>query len=85
MLRLRKKADVGLPSCLFLEEVKSHFCSTEVYLLHKSGLFLLETNIVVFRPLRVAIWRVSGIAYAFQHKKKQRKLPVSRIKQERNV
>ena len=33
VLKLRKKADMGLPSCLFLEEVKLLFCNTDGYLL----------------------------------------------------
>ena len=83
VLKLRKKADVGLPSYLFLGEVKSLFCTEMPAFVEKFPFSSIDQSCVC-RPWRAAIWRVSAIAYAFQHRQKQRKLLVSRVKQERN-
>lgn len=83
---LRKKADLGLPSCLFLGEVKPLCCKADAQLLQKSCLFLFRNSNLAFRhkPLRAAFWRVYGVAWAFQYKPKWKKSLVSRVKQERN-
>lgn len=83
---LRKKADLGLPSCLFLEEVKLLCCKADAQLLQKNCLFLFRNSSLAFRhkPLRAAFWRVYGVACAFQYKPKWKKSLVSRVKRERN-
>ena len=83
---LRKKADLGLPSCLFLEEVKLLCCKADAQLVRKNCLFLFRNSSLTFRhkPLRAAFWRVYGVAWAFQYKPKWKKSLASRVKQERN-
>jgi hypothetical protein len=89
MFKLRKKADMGLPFCFSLEEVKLLLATTDTYLLWKSCLFLLETKkaqCLAIGPCspRVAIWWAYVIAYSCQYKKKQRKLLVEGVKQEKH-
>lgn len=76
MLKLRKKADMGLPSRLFLEEVKLQFCNTDESIpLVEKLCFSFRDESSVFRPGPRSVSSENvRLHMPFSYKKKLRKI-----------